>query len=429
MRVLHLVHAYYPAIGGSEYLVQQVSEYLAGQGDDVTVFTTFASNSSLFTGSHHAAMPADRAKETIAGVAVQRFPVVNRWAKLLYINQYLQYRLRLPGNGFWRMLYYGPIAPAMKKAVETFETDIIMAAPFPLNHMAYPAQNRGNAPVVLVGCAHIADRHGFHNPRIRHLVRQADGYVALTPFEKEFLVNQWGIDKKRVEVIGVGIDILPSSNQDHLIRTQTGWQENEPIIAFVGQHGLHKGIDTLIKAMPRVWEKIPHARLLIAGGTTPFTPRFKELAKLVDQSGNDPGISREDSLVRRNKKVNRVYFMDNLDTQQKYNVLDACEIFASPSGFESFGITILEAWMKKKPVVACQVPATANLVDEGQSGILVPYKNSAALAEVLVKLLLDPELKSHLGETGFEKLKKNYTKKIIGEKYRHFYDKIMYLKR
>lgn len=406
MKILHLVHAYYPAVGGSEYLMRQVSEYLAKKaGDDLTVFTTFAYNSGLFTNPRVHPMPADKSEEVINHVKIKRFPVINRWAKLLYVIQYILYRLRFPGNGFLRMLYYGPISPMMKKTAENFHADLIVSAPFPLNHMNYGFKNENKTPVILVGCMHIADKHGFHNPRIKKMIGKAKGYIALTSHEKDFLANQWGIDAAKIEVIGVGIDIHRTSSSTINIREEISCGAKNPLIAFVGQHGLHKGIDTLIQAMPRVWRKFPNTQLIVAGGTTPFTDKFKQLAQ---RAGLD-----------------RIHFIDNVDENKKYAILETCDIFASPSGFESFGITILEAWSQKKPVIACNIEATRHLIRDGDTGFLVEYKNIPQLADILIKLIGDPGLRKKIGEKGYKKLQKNYTKEIIGEKYRNFYDKII----
>jgi glycosyltransferase involved in cell wall biosynthesis len=425
MKILHLIHAYHPAVGGSEYLMQQVSEYLVNStGDDVTVFTTFAYNSGLFTNPRVEPMPGNKAEETINNVKIKRFPVINHWAKILYVIQYILYRLRFPGNGFLRMLYYGPISPKMKKAVEDFDGDVIVSAPFPLNHMNYGFINKNKIPVILVGCMHIADKHGFHNHRIKKMIRKAKGYIALTPYEKDFLVNKWGIDAAKIEVIGVGIDShhLDKRSKTIHIREDIGCGAKDPVIAFMGQHGLHKGIDTLIKAMPRVWGKFPNTQLIIAGGTTPFTGRFKYQAGMIELVMRG-SLFDDDHVPPR--PPGRIHFIDDVDENKKYEILETCDIFASPSGFESFGITILEAWSKKKPVIACDIQATRHLIRDGDTGFLVEYKNSSQLAETLIKLIDSPGLRKKIGEKGYKKLQKNYTKEIIGEKYRRFYDKIV----
>jgi glycosyltransferase involved in cell wall biosynthesis len=412
MKILHVVHAYEPAVGGTEFLVQQVSEYLANDAkEDVTVFTTFAYNTGLFTDPHAPSLPAEKREETLNGVKIRRFPVRNRWGRFLYFLQYVFYRLRLWGNGKLRMLFYGPISPLMKKAIKDSDADIIAAAPFPLNHTNYVFKNRGKKPVVLIGCIHTADRHGFDNRRIIKNIERASGYVALTQHEKDYLVHCRGIDEKKIRVMGVGVDtgIKPAPTGRKGIRQELGVADGAPVIAFVGQHGLHKGIETLLLAMPPVWQCFPGARLIIAGGTSPFSGLLKELAGFMDPGPGDA----------------RVFFLENIDEVMKNDILAGCDIFATPSGFESFGITILEAWKHRKPVVACRIHATMSLVEEYETGLLVDYKNPLELAEALKELIADPDLRTKLGHKGFEKLMNKYSHQVVGKQYHDFYREVL----
>ena len=175
-----------------------------------------------------------------------------------------------------------------------------------------------------------------------------------------------------------------------------------------------------------MWDKHPNAHLIIAGGTTPFTGSFKSEAYLTEMAVH---MNRcEDESQRFRFPVHQhICFMDNIDESRKYEILEACDIFASPSGFESFGITILEAWLKKKPAVACDIHATRSLVEDGETGLLVEYKDKHELAAALIRLIENPQLRKELGEKGRQKLEKNYTREIVGKKYREFYGKIVCL--
>lgn len=74
-----------------------------------------------------------------------------------------------------------------------------------------------------------------------------------------------------------------------------------------------------------------------------------------------------------------------------------CDVFAAPSLYESFGLVHLEAMARGKPVVACNVAATPEVVVDGQTGILVPPRDSAALATALIRLLGQPDLARQMG--------------------------------
>jgi glycosyltransferase involved in cell wall biosynthesis len=161
--------------------------------------------------------------------------------------------------------------------------------------------------------------------------------------------------------------------------------------------------------MPQVWRCFPGARLIVAGGTSPFSGILKELAAFMDPG---PGGAR-------------VSFLENIDEGMKNDILACCDIFATPSGFESFGITILEAWKHRKPVVACRIHATMSLVEEYETGLLVDYKNPLELAAALNELIADPDLRKKLGDKGFAKLANKYSRQVVGKQYHDFYREVL----
>lgn len=410
MKILHVVHGYFPAIGGAEMLVQQLSQYLANvTGDDVTVYTTFGYNTSLFTKPHAPSIQSSRREERLNGVNIRRFHVINRFGKLLNRLQGFSYRYRLPGNGSLRMLAYGPISPSMKAAIKNFAGDVIVGASFPLNHMNYLFSNRKKLPVILIGCFHTSDKHGFDNPRILKLIGMADGYSAGTPHEKEYLIGK-GIDERKIRVIGVGLPTMHvrEKNGQKADSSDGMFADDFPLIVFLGQHGEHKGIETLIRAMPIIWRDSPQAQLIIAGATTQYSKTVKEISAEIDTTGNK-----------------RIHFEDDVNESRKTDILRACDVFASPSCYESLGVTILEAWAQRKPVVACRLGATRHLIEEYKTGLLVEYRDERELAAAILELLDDSELRRRMGGNGYNKLVENYTFQIVGEKHRQFCNDVL----
>jgi glycosyltransferase involved in cell wall biosynthesis len=88
--------------------------------------------------------------------------------------------------------------------------------------------------------------------------------------------------------------------------------------------------------------------------------------------------------------------------------LAACDVLVLPSQAESFGVVFLEAWSQGKPVIGARIPAVEEMIHEGRDGLLVPYGDPKALAEKVLILLRDPELRRALGERGKEKVKERY---------------------
>ena len=408
MKVAHFVQGYQPAIGGTEYLIQRVSEELANTfRDEVTVYTTNAYNCEAFTHPGTKVMPAG--EEVIDNVTVKRYPVFNRLAPALRAAQKAAFRFRLPRNDLIRTVYSGPLLPGIWSDLGRVDADVVAASSFPLMHMHYAgiAARRTGAPLVLHGGLHPDDAWGFDRSVIYKAIAKADAYIANTTFERDFLLGK-DIDGEKIHVVGVGTDPEKFAGVDaSVVRERLGWPDG-PIIAFVGQQGGHKGIETLLKAMPLVWRRLPEVKLIIAGSRTNYSPVLDGL------------IESFDSEERK-----RVVTIPDFEEKEKAEIIAAADVFASPSGFESFGITYLEAWAAGKPVIGCRSGAVPSVITDGQDGILVDYKDNRELAGVLLELLFDGRLRDVLAANGRRKVMENYTWKIVGERFRSVYAKVL----
>jgi glycosyltransferase involved in cell wall biosynthesis len=405
LRVLHVVQGYTPAIGGTELLIQKVSEKLVSRhGDRVTVFTTTAAhNCNVFVNPLHRQLWPGT--ELINGVRVRRFPVFNLLGPLLFYLQRAYCRLELPRDDYARALYLGPIVLGMTSAIARHPADVVGAASFPLLHMHYAirARRRSGVPTVLSGCMHPEEPWAFDQQMIYDSIREADGYIALTRYERDFLVGR-GIDGAKIATIGVGIEPDEFAHADgRRARERYGWGD-DPVVAFIGQQVGHKGVDTLIFAMPAVWRAFPNARLLIAGSRTRFS---KVVRWRVSQ------LSPE--------QRQRVTIVDDFPEADKPHLFHACDVFAYPSGYESFGIAYLEAWICGKPVIGCRAGAVPSVIAEGVDGLLVPYQDEDALARAIITLLENPQLRHEMGEQGRRKALQRYTWDIVSDRFREVY--------
>lgn len=404
MKILHVTQGYAPARGGTEWLIQRISEELVRQfGDEVTVFTTNCYNSEGFFKPHLPRLPIGW--ETINGVRVRRFPVHSRVSQLLRIPQALAYRLNAPGNQYLRALSGGPIIPGLSRAIAEFPADVIAASSFPLLHMfaARRGAQAGHRPCVLIGGLHPQDAWGFQRPMIYHTIQQASRYIAYTEFEADYVVSR-GARPDHVAVVGVGVDPEPFQQTSPVEAKQRLGLGEGPVIGFIGQVSAAKGVDTLLEAMPLIWEVFPEAQLLVAGVRTLF-------AQYMENSFLPP-------LKSQSHKVSLHY---NFPEAEKPWLFAAVDVFAYPSGYESFGIAFLEAWASGKPVIGCRRGAVPCVVQAGQDGLLVDYQDAKMLAEAIIQLLSNRQWARALGEAGRQKVLARYTWPQIARRFRDVY--------
>jgi len=83
-------------------------------------------------------------------------------------------------------------------------------------------------------------------------------------------------------------------------------------------------------------------------------------------------------------------------------------VFASPSGYESFGLTFVEAWAVGLPVVGCRSGAIPTVVEHGSDGLLVGYRAVPELAGAIIELLDDEPFRLRLAAAGRAKALQRY---------------------
>jgi glycosyltransferase involved in cell wall biosynthesis len=402
MDILVVVHGYFPARGGTEFLMQQVSERLVRDyGDTVRVYTTFGYNTGFFVDPSQPAIPLQDA-EAVNGVEVRRFPVNRTFAVRIECLQHAAYDGGWPLNDVLRTLYHGPISWPMIRAILGARADVVLASSFPLLHMYYAALGRrfNRWPLLCHGAIHPEDDWNFGRPIIHRAVAQCDMYLANTAYESDYVVAR-GFPADRVRIASPGVDPAPFAAADGTALRRALGCESAPVIAYVGQRAEHKGIGDLYNAMRHVWRRLPDACLIVAGARTPFSTHLDAMLETF------PPAERE-----------RVHVIEDFSEEEKAEIYAACDVFASPSGSESFGITFLEAWAAGKPVIGCRNGAVPSVIDEWRDGLLVPYRAPIQLASALLELLSDDRARARMGECGRHKVLAHHTWDIAVRRFR-----------
>jgi starch synthase len=96
-----------------------------------------------------------------------------------------------------------------------------------------------------------------------------------------------------------------------------------------------------------------------------------------------------------------------------------CDIFVLPSKKEGLGIVYLEAMAHAKPVVAARVGGVPDVVVDGETGLLIAYDDAAGLAQALLTLLADSDLRRRLGDAGLERLRTQFSYEQFTRRLRH----------
>ncbi|RKE18695.1 glycosyltransferase family 4 protein [Streptomyces sp. TLI_171] len=271
-------------------------------------------------------------------------------------------------------------------------TSVWFGAAAPLGLMA-PALRRAGAQRLL-GMTHGHEAAWAQLPLSAQLLRRigagTDVLTYLGEYTRSRIARAVGpAAAARMVQLPPGVDestFRPDSGGD-AVRARLGLS-SRPVVVCVSRLVPRKGQDTLIRALPQVLAAQPDAVLLIVGGG----PYRAELEKLVDTIG-----------VRRS-----VVFTGAVPWAELPAHYGAGDVFAMPCrtrrgglDVEGLGIVYLEASATGLPVVAGDSGGAPDAVREGETGYVVPgHDGETLLAERLVRLLGDPDLRRRMGETG-----------------------------
>jgi glycosyltransferase involved in cell wall biosynthesis len=209
----------------------------------------------------------------------------------------------------------------------------------------------------------------------------ADRIVTCSESVRRSAVEEVGLPAEKVVAIPNGISILRFADrgQRGTVRAALGLAGDRPVLGTVARlDEPDKGIAVLVSAMERVVARIPQAACLVAGDG----PARGELEQLALERGLHGCIRFLG--VRRDVP----------------DLLQALDLYVQPSLREGFGLSTLEAMASGLPVIASRTGGLVEVVQEGETGELVPPGDSEVLGERIVTLLQSGEVRSRYGRQG-----------------------------
>jgi glycosyltransferase involved in cell wall biosynthesis len=199
----------------------------------------------------------------------------------------------------------------------------------------------------------------------RVIGKLADRMVAVSNADARRMVSVEHVDPSKIVVIPNGYIPHPGSHTD--IRAELGIDDRAPVIATAAIMRRQKRHDLLLDAFARVHEALPDAQLLLAGDG-------ECRDALIDQAAN-LGISGA---------VHFLGLRDDVDS-----ILRAADVAALSSDYEGAPLFVYECLANGTPLVSTDVGGVPDAIVDGETGILVPRGDSAALARGLIELLSD----------------------------------------
>jgi glycosyltransferase involved in cell wall biosynthesis len=204
-----------------------------------------------------------------------------------------------------------------------------------------------------------------------------------------------GVDYPNIQVIHNGIDLTRYQIKETpaQLRAKHNIPDGVPVIGVVGNIREWKGQETLVRATAILKQKFPELRCLLVGDCGKADQEYGER---IDRLCQELDIQRQ--VIRTGFQRNAIDYMELMD------VVTHTSIHPEP-----FGIVMLEAMSRSKPLVSTTIGGPAEVVVNGESGLLVDPGKPADLALAVERFLSDPEFARRTGERGYERMASHFT--------------------
>ena len=218
-------------------------------------------------------------------------------------------------------------------------------------------------------------------------LRRSAAVIVPSANAKADLLQRHRIDDGRVHVIPHGADPYEAPGDDEVQRVKSGFGIGGPFALFVGGIEPRKNLDALVDAFARVGD--PEPWLVIAGGRTHWAPQGTEALR-----------AKVETLPERLRQ--RVVLTGYVSDDEKRALLAGATMLAYPSRYEGFGFPVLEGFSAGVPVLTSSAASLPEVA--GDAALLVDPDDIDAIAEGLVRLFGDPDLRERLVAAGRERL-------------------------
>jgi glycosyltransferase involved in cell wall biosynthesis len=251
----------------------------------------------------------------------------------------------------------------------------------------------------------------IHNDPFQHYTRwqrsaskilasQVEAQVALTPSIRDTTDRAFRYRAPRIEVISPGINLgIFDTSRANLAQVEYFRREATRVIGTVGRLAEQKAIHILLEATPQLLKDEPSTRILIVG-EGPLRQTLESQAKHLNITDSVTFAGYQSDMV---------------------SVYKAMDVFVLPSRHEGFGLVSIEAMSMGVPVVATKVVGTVDVIQDGTTGLLIPFGDPIALTSAVSRLFSEPGLQRNLCENAIRYVQEFHSRELMTAKMESLY--------
>jgi len=283
----------------------------------------------------------------------------------------------IPFNGAVARILFGPIATSrVRQWISTGEFDVLHIHEPAIPSLSLLACVAGDGPMVATFHASAPKQKAIFaiGPILEPVLEKLNARIAVSEMARHTLKVHF---ETEAVVIPNGID---TNKYAHGHRNDDWYRPHT--IGFLGRFDeQRKGLSVLLEALPEIARTIPDVRILVAG----------------------PGDEQSVLKGLDTSTTSRIHFLGRLTEEQKADFFRSIDLYVAPNiRGESFGIILAEAMAGGAPILASDIQAFRDLLQDGKYGALFQNESSRDLAKKCIELLSNAEQRERLSSSGFE---------------------------
>jgi teichuronic acid biosynthesis glycosyltransferase TuaC len=267
--------------------------------------------------------------------------------------------------------------------------------------------------IPLVVTIHGSDVFGLKRPWLKRanegVMKYADACTVNSRATERFVAE--ASQRGDIQIIPMGVDLEQFQKSKDVGGLSPPLRREAQTILFVGRLIDWKGVEFLIRAIPKVLGQNPHTRVLIIGSGP-------ERGRLIDLAGR---LNLRDA----------VEFKEQVPQKELVGYYSLADVFVLPSirnekgETEGLGVVLLEAMACGVPVIGSRVGGIPDIIKHGDTGLLIREKDPDDLSEKLILLLSDRTLRERLIQKGQEFVEENFSWDKISERFINTYQDVL----
>ncbi len=354
MKITYVCPFFYPVKGGMENHVLNLARQMVKKGHEVEVLTSNSlRNKKINIG-----------KENYNGISIVRF------------------------NTLFNIGEFSPVFISVLNYIRKSNSDIIHVHAYRQPHNLVPFFSSKKSVLTLHWPNYPKGLRNYIIDKIipvfdktlgKIILKKYNKLIALNIPEKEWIINNFNIDKNKISIIPNGIPSFLLKNIKSSFKKRYKIK-NKLLSISIARLNKSKGLDQVIE----VADSFPDVMFVIIGSNDPNSKNLEELSK---------------------NKIN-ILILKDLSDKEKFEALNDADIFIHPSHYEAFGIVVLEAFSRKCAVITSDRGGLPSVV--GNAGLIFEDNNLVDLKDKISILISNKKLLKKLQLKGYNRVK-NFT--------------------